>query len=364
MITARFVPGDDDRDDRASAVASGATPEVSAPTRPPPARPLVRGAEERRRVGLLLASFARILNSEVALFYQPDGGGGPLPVISSTGQWPGHEEVTRPHQGGFVGRALGAQRAALVPLRAGEELIDAADGVRLTHAVVAPVSASQETMGWLVAAFSTAPEQAGVTEWATESCAAMLALCLQQPTALEALLQADRYDSLTGCLTYLATREELDREINRSNRANLSLSLCFIDLDNFKAVNDQHGHLRGNEVLSEAAHVLHSSVRSCDTLGRFGGDEFIAILPETTPGRALRLAARLRANVVGVTVSPGGEPLTASVGVAHWTPGTTGDQLLAQADHAMRRAKAQRARPRLAQSETDGDEGLRRVQEG
>ncbi|HEY3726674.1 MAG TPA: GGDEF domain-containing protein [Solirubrobacteraceae bacterium] len=305
------------------------------------------------------------MNSEVALFYQPDGGGGPLPVISSTGQWPGHEEITRSHQGGFVGRALGAQRAALVPLRAGDgELIEPADGARLTHAVVASVSAAKETLGWLVAAFSTAPEQATVTEWATESCASMLALCLQQPTALEALLQADRYDGLTDCLSYTSTREELEREINRSSRADLSLSLCFIDLDNFKSVNDHHGHLRGNEVLSEVAHVLHSSVRSCDTLGRFGGDEFIAILPGTTPGRALRLAARLRANVVDVKVSPGDPPLTASVGVAHWTPGTTGDQLLAQADHAMRLAKAQRGPPRLARSETDGDARLHSVEEG
>jgi diguanylate cyclase (GGDEF)-like protein len=358
MITARFVP-----DDGRASDAGLSAPDVSASPARPSARPLMRDAKERRQVALLLASFARILHSEVALFYQPDGGGGPLPVISSAGQWPGREEVTRPHPGGFVGRALGAQRAALVPLHAGEDLIDAADGVRLTQAVVAPVRASEETMGWLVAAFSTAPVQAAVTERATESCAAMLALCLQQPSALEALLQGDRYDSLTGCITYAATREELDREINRSSRANLSLSVCFIDLDNFKSVNDQLGHLRGNEVLSEVAHVLSSSVRSCDTLGRFGGDEFVAILPETTPGRALRLAARLRANVMEVALAPGGRPLTASVGVAHWTPGTTGDQLLAQADQAMGLAKAQRARPRLAESETD-DERLGRVREG
>jgi two-component system, chemotaxis family, sensor kinase Cph1 len=173
------------------------------------------------------------------------------------------------------------------------------------------------------------------------------------PRPLDGLFATARVDSLTGCLSYASIRYELAREINRSTRGGLSLSVCFIDLDSFKRVNDEHGHLRGNEVLAEVAQILRRGVRSCDTVGRFGGDEFVAILPQTGEAAALQLAERLR-SLIGTPSSSGfPEPLTASIGVAEWKPPTTTAELLDQADTAMLRAKTQ-ARGVVSASEMSG----------
>jgi diguanylate cyclase (GGDEF)-like protein len=290
----------------------------------------------------LVSNFAHILSSEVALYFRPDSKGQLLPVISSSGLGPRDERTTRSYAGGIVGRALGAQRAAFEPLDHDHDsaLVESARGIGLTHAVAAPVRIADRNAGVLAAGFSRLPPDGTVTLWRTESCAAVLGLCLDQPEALDALFQADPRDMLTGCLTYAATRQELDREINRSTRASLDLSVCFIDLDRFKRVNDRHGHLRGNEALADVGRVLCESVRSCDTIGRFGGDEFLAILPETTEPHARQLAERLRSRIATATVSSLGERLTASVGVARWVAGTTAEQLLAHADKALLLAKA------------------------
>lgn len=214
--------------------------------------------------------------------------------------------------------------------------------MKLTHAVTVPVGSDPGSTGVLIAAFSTPPRDAVVTLWTAQACAAVLALGAHRPDVLHSLLQAPRLDGLTGCLNYSDTRLELEREINRSTRGDLNLSLCFIDLDHFKRVNDQHGHLRGNDVLREVAHVLRESVRSCDTVGRFGGDEFIAILPDTGEPAAAQLAARLRSSVTAAAITAVGGALTASVGAATWTPGMTADALLSRADEALLAAKRER----------------------
>jgi diguanylate cyclase (GGDEF)-like protein len=263
-------------------------------------------------------------------------------VISSWGVGTRHECITRPHEGGIVGRALGAKRAALEPLDRDHDIALIASGGenRLAYAVATPVRLALRTVGVLVAGFSARPPDAALTAWQSEACAATLGLCLHQTGALAALLQVDRYDMLTGCLTYAAVRQELDREINRSARAGLSLSLCFIDLDRFKSINERHGHLRGNDALAEVGRVLRDGVRSCDTVGRFGGDEFLAILPETTERHARLLAERLRSRIAAAAVTSTGERLTASIGAAQWVAGNTAEQLLAHADQALLFAKA------------------------
>jgi diguanylate cyclase (GGDEF)-like protein len=293
----------------------------------------------RPSIDHLVANFASILNSRVALYYQPDGRGQPLPVISSWGLGPHHEQITRSLEGGVVGRALGAKRAALEPL-ALDSVFVGSKRKRLTHAVAAPVRVGDRVAGALVAAFSAPPADEALTLWATESCAAMIALCLHEPRALADLIQRGGHDALTGCLNHAAIRRELDREINRSGRANVPLSLCFIDLDHFTQLNDLHGHLLGNEVLAQVAHILRTGVRTCDTVGRFGADEFVAILPETTLDRALELAERLRSRIADASVASPTGPLSASIGTAQWIPDTSAEELLIQADDALMIAKA------------------------
>ncbi|HSO98867.1 MAG TPA: GGDEF domain-containing protein [Solirubrobacteraceae bacterium] len=302
---------------------------------------------ERPLLDLLVANFARILNSEVVLYYQLGSTGQLLPVISSCGRADCHERITRSQAGGIVGRALVAKRAALEPLDHDHDiaLVDSACEVRLTHATAARVGLAHRTVGVLAAGFSALPPDTAHTLWGIESCASTLGLGLDQPGALSALLQVDRHDMLTGCLTYAAARHELDREINRSARATLPLSLCFIDLDRFKRINDQHGHLCGNEALAQVGRVLRDSVRSCDLVGRFGGDEFLAVLPETNEPDARQLARRLQSQIAAATIKSTGERLTASIGTAQWVPGTTAEQLLTHADHALHLAKARADHP-------------------
>jgi diguanylate cyclase (GGDEF)-like protein len=147
-------------------------------------------------------------------------------------------------------------------------------------------------------------------------------------------------DGLTGALNYAALRHELDREVARSERHHLSLSCCFIDLDRFKRVNDHHGHLYGSRMLAEVGASLGSGLRSEDTLGRYGGDEFVAILPETNEAAATALAGRLCSAIRATTMIGSFGPIGASIGVAQWQPRSSGEQLLEAADRALRAAKA------------------------
>ncbi len=297
------------------------------------------------KLDLLVRDFARFINSEVALLYQTGSERERPAVISSWGLGATHDEVARPDAGGFVGRALlRAQRVALGPL---DPLLDSslmqARHPPITHAVAVPIRLATEVGGHLVAGFAAAPRDPTLTVWSAESFAALIALCLHDPRALDGLISAVRRDALTGCLNYEGTLRELDREINRSSRGGLELSVCFIDLDSFKRVNDEHGHLRGNEVLALAGRILREAVRSCDTVGRYGGDEFIVLLPETSEAQARQLAERLRSRLANTAIASLDHRLTASVGTAQWIPGSSSEALLAAADGALLAAKARRS---------------------
>jgi diguanylate cyclase (GGDEF)-like protein len=132
----------------------------------------------------------------------------------------------------------------------------------------------------------------------------------------------------------------LSRETTRAERYGHALSVCFIDLDRFKRVNDLHGHTHGNRVLLEVAAALRACMRAGDTLGRYGGDEFVAILPETEEAEARVLAERIRARISAATALSAAEPLDASVGIAQWSPGWSAEAILGAADRALLAAKA------------------------
>jgi diguanylate cyclase (GGDEF)-like protein len=292
---------------------------------------------------LLIRNVADILTCEVALYCRAEPEGQRPAVISSWGAGPGSDGL-RPGRGGFVDRALRERRAVLGPLHPVHDasLVSPADGLRLTHAVAAPVRVASGIVGGVVGAFAELPADHRLTLWAAEACAAMVALCMHDPDLLLPLLQPASMDPLTGCLGYAGTRHELEREINRSTRRGLALSLCFIDLDNFKRINDQHGHLHGNDVLAQVGRALRGGVRSCDSVGRFGGDEFVAILPETAETDAVRLASRLRTSIATSSLSFTDHPLAASIGVAERAEGETADALLERADQLMLLTKEHR----------------------
>jgi diguanylate cyclase (GGDEF)-like protein len=288
----------------------------------------------------------------MALLCELDGDNGPQVVCASGIDRPVAITVSR--RGGrrrpgsrlqaggcFVGRALARERPAFETLDpvGDAELLRATDA-GLTYALAAPVQLFGHRSGRvLVAGFATPPDDLDRAFWVADSYARLVALLVHGADAFGGLLGSARRDGLTGCLTYESVLRELGREINRSARAGLRLSCCFIDLDDFKRVNDVHGHLRGNEVLAEVGRALRAGVRSCDTVGRYGGDEFITLLPQTGEDDAALLAGRLRALIASAHIERFEDPLTASIGVAEWSKGISGEQLLAQADSALFAAK-------------------------
>jgi diguanylate cyclase (GGDEF)-like protein len=153
----------------------------------------------------------------------------------------------------------------------------------------------------------------------------------------EAVDLADR-DALTGLLNHRALYARLDQELRRAGRSSQDCSILMMDLDDFKALNDTHGHQAGDEVLKEVAVVLQEAVRTSDVIGRYGGDEFLAILPDTDVVSARTLAERLIEAFIGQFARPPGPAhgLGISVGVATSpADGHVGTQLIAVADANM-----------------------------
>jgi diguanylate cyclase (GGDEF)-like protein len=243
---------------------------------------------------------------------------------------------------GFVGRALRSERTADEPVDPWSDpsLGPLAAGGRVTHAISAPVRPPRGSAGALCAGFSGRPAGGSSAVWVVESYARLAALCLHDPAFLQDLLRAAREDGLTGCLNFANLCTELSRETTRAARYGHALSVCFIDLDRFKRVNDLHGHTHGNRVLLEVAAALRACMRAGDTLGRYGGDEFVAILPETEEAEARVLAERIRARISAATALSAAEPLDASVGIAQWSPGWSAEAILGAADRALLAAKA------------------------
>lgn len=162
----------------------------------------------------------------------------------------------------------------------------------------------------------------------------------------QALLRESRIDSLTGVDNRRSLEEQGRAALSLCHRQRQPLSVLMIDLDHFKSVNDAHGHLAGDAVLVAVASICRGLMRESDRFGRWGGEEFLAILPDTSAEQAHALAERIRAAIQEATIDfeQAALHITASVGVAggevaddlatHWTA------LIREADDAMYRAKA------------------------
>jgi len=149
--------------------------------------------------------------------------------------------------------------------------------------------------------------------------------------------------SSTDPLTGLANRLTLDRvlteETARQGRHGRAFSVIISDIDHFKLINDQHGHAEGDAALQAVAEALSGLVRGTDVVGRFGGEEFLVVCPETNLAGAGRLAEKLRRAVVAREYAAGSK-LTMSFGVAESQPGEPPSRLVSRADAALYRAKA------------------------
>ncbi|MGX7949429.1 diguanylate cyclase domain-containing protein [Oleidesulfovibrio alaskensis] len=153
------------------------------------------------------------------------------------------------------------------------------------------------------------------------------------------------YDALTGLPNRHLFAERVSQEMRRSRRDGLRFALAFLDLDNFKEINDTYGHLLGDSLLQEVARRLQRGIRASDTVARFGGDEFLALLPETAPGTpTLNVLEKLRNSLDRPFVLDGHElTLCCSIGVAHYPDDASSvSGLMNTADKNMYKDKAAR----------------------
>ncbi len=157
----------------------------------------------------------------------------------------------------------------------------------------------------------------------------------------ERLEELVSFDELTGLRNRRAILHELDMLLAGARRHGHLISVCMLDVDRFKSINDTLGHRAGDEVLREVAVRLDRRLRRADVAGRLGGDELLVALPDTDAGGAETLAHGIVADIAATPVSTSGGPITVSVsvGVAAWT-GEDATTLLERADGALYAAKA------------------------
>ncbi len=159
---------------------------------------------------------------------------------------------------------------------------------------------------------------------------------------LEIQRQKALIDPLTGLPNRAAWSERLDHEVNAWHQRGNSLSLAMLDLDHFKRINDGYGHLAGDKVLKIIANVLRKRLRPTDFIARFGGEEFVLLMPDSALADALAVGDVLRVAIEACPFHFKGEPvtITVSMGVAQFQPGERSDLVLKRADEALYRAKA------------------------
>ncbi len=174
-----------------------------------------------------------------------------------------------------------------------------------------------------------------------------LATLLQRSALHVQLMKDARSDSKTGLLNAATWERSAAAEVARAVRTRTQLAVALLDVDRFKVINDTYGHMTGDEVLKEIAHTLTTMLREYDLAGRFGGEEFSLLLPQTRAVDAFRIAERIRLAISGLCIiapgATGGERVhvTVSIGVAALDAGSKREyaELMAAADAALYRAK-------------------------
>jgi diguanylate cyclase (GGDEF)-like protein len=201
--------------------------------------------------------------------------------------------------------------------------------------------------------FALGVEMSALSWGITLACPALIAptmswwaldLVLKVERAHEQLRVQSTIDHLTGIYNRRYFMDRLREEIERTERNGTAFAVAFIDVDNFKRINDEHGHLSGDEILRQLTHTCAKQVRDVDTLARIGGEEFALLLPQTTPDEAAHLVERLRASVAGTKakVDDGWLDITVSIGLTSSSRGAQDvNGILRRADEALYAAKRQ-----------------------
>jgi diguanylate cyclase (GGDEF)-like protein len=162
----------------------------------------------------------------------------------------------------------------------------------------------------------------------------------QERRAVQAQEEA-AVDELTGLATFRVLRDRLQQEVARARRSGITFAVLFIDMDNFKAVNDRYGHEEGNEVLQVAAGVMARAVRSTDMAARYGGDEFVVLLIATDLHGAQKVGEQIRASIEEAGRESGYPEgiVTVSIGAADFDLNVDDPEVLQSADRSLYKAK-------------------------
>lgn len=238
----------------------------------------------------------------------------------------------------------------LGPYSAADHQLVLPSKVRLESVALLPLMRQQRLVGSIN--FGSTDAQRFTRDHATDflnHLAAIAAFCLENAVNREKLVRAGLTDVLTGWYNRRYLQSRLREEVILARRYNQSLVCLLLDIDNFKSINDSHGHLAGDTVLREVSHRVKGQIRGSDVAARFGGDELAVLLPHTDEAAGVRMAERIRNAVSSTPISL--DPRTAvtitlSVGVAQdmprrnrTEPELIGEALMQEADAALYQAK-------------------------
>jgi diguanylate cyclase (GGDEF)-like protein len=293
---------------------------------------------------------ARSLDADrVALaLYRPDEDR--LAIVAAHGQSPAHIKDVRIERGSWViGHVYSRGRPVVVPdvRRVSGMALDQRKYRTFSFAAV-PILAGTETVGVLTATDKRDGSAFGRRDaLALRSFGASAALALmaaRKETELHRMAYAATVEPLTELFNRPFFDTRLHQEIERARRHSSSLTLLLADIDNFKAINDAHGHQIGDAVLHAVGGVLRSAVRVFDVCARYGGDEFAILMPSSDRPSAVACAERIRLRVSECEVKKDGVPClprtTVSIGVAAMRSGDAPADLIRRADQCLYQAKA------------------------
>jgi diguanylate cyclase (GGDEF)-like protein len=148
------------------------------------------------------------------------------------------------------------------------------------------------------------------------------------------------FDALTGAYNRRKFKYFIEREIEKAEKYGNPFSINMLDIDNFKQVNDVGGHNKGDHVLKDVVSLIKNTLRATDRLFRWGGDEFIILLPDLNMDNALKVADRLRERIESNILDSEGKGITVSLGIGTFEANETTDQFVARVDKALLRAKS------------------------